>query len=221
MIRLPLLYSFRRCPYAMRARLAICASQTRVELREIVLRDKPAHMLEISPKGTVPVLQLPDQSVIDESLDIMLWALRGNDPQNWLSPQAGSLDDMLALIAHMDGPFKHHLDRFKYASRFEGANPDEHYASAISALRELANRLEKTPYLFGRTPSLADQALFPFVRQFCNAAPERFASEAPKPVQTWLSERVATPLFASVFGTKWPKWQPGDEPTFFPQLPCD
>lgn len=212
----PLLYSFRRCPYAMRARLALVASRTTCRLREIVLRDKPAHMLEISPKGTVPVMQLADGTVIEESLDIMLWALRRNDPQGWLTPEAGSLDEMLALITDMDGPFKHHLDRYKYASRYEGADPDTHYAKAIQELGKLEQRLEASPYLFGIRPALADQALFPFVRQFCNADKERFTISAPKRVQDWLNDRISSPEFSIVFGTKWKPWQPEDEPIYFP-----
>lgn len=212
----PLLYSFRRCPYAMRARLALVASQTTCRLREIVLRDKPAHMLEISPKGTVPVMQLADGTVIEESLDIMLWALRRNDPQGWLTPEEGALDEMLALITEMDGPFKHHLDRYKYATRYEGADPDTHYAKAIQELGKLDQRLEANSYLFGSRPALADQALFPFVRQFCNADKERFTISAPKRVQQWLEDRISSPEFSVVFGTKWKPWQPEDPITYFP-----
>ncbi|WP_102867335.1 glutathione S-transferase [Pseudovibrio exalbescens] len=212
----PLLYSFRRCPYAMRARLALVASNTTCQLREIVLRDKPAHMLEISPKGTVPVMQLADGTVIEESLDIMLWALRRNDPQGWLTPEEGALDEMLALIAEMDGPFKHHLDRYKYATRYDGADPDTHYAAAIQELGKLEQRLEANSYLFGSRPALADQALFPFVRQFCNADKERFTISAPKRVQKWLEDRISSPEFSVVFGTKWKPWQPEDAPIYFP-----
>src|SRR4051812_31105758 len=124
--QLPILYSFRRCPYAMRARLAIAASGQRCELREVVLRDKPAEMLAASPKGTVPVLIDTDGRVLEESLDIMRWALGRSDPQAWLEPPSGSLEDMLELIARCDGDFKFHLDRYKYARRYQGADAGEH-----------------------------------------------------------------------------------------------
>ncbi len=119
---IPVLYSFRRCPYAIRARLALDASGQRCELREIALREKPAQMLQASPKGTVPVLVIAAGEVIDESLDIMLWALGRDDPDHWLTPDADSLHGMLALIARFDSHFKPHLDRYKYPDRFEGAD---------------------------------------------------------------------------------------------------
>ncbi|WP_310619053.1 glutathione S-transferase [Flexibacterium corallicola] len=214
--QLPVLYSFRRCPYAMRARLGLVSSQTMVELREIVLRAKPAHMLAISPKGTVPVLLLPDGTVVDESLDIMLWALGNNDPQQLLTPQQGSREDMLDLIGAMDGDFKHHLDRFKYATRYEDAAPQVHYTKAIAELGKLDERLKKTPYLFGQRLSLADQALFPFVRQFANADKQAFATHAPQRVQDWLSQRLESTAFKTVFGQKWALWEPESEPVHFP-----
>ena len=114
---LPILYSFRRCPYAMRARLALAVSGHTVEHREVVLRDKPVELLAASPKGTVPVLVLPEGLVIEQSLDIMLWALNCHDPQHWLMPVQGGLQEMLELIAHCDGPFKQHLDGYKYPQR--------------------------------------------------------------------------------------------------------
>lgn len=213
----PILYSFRRCPYAMRARLGLVASGITVALREIVLRNKPAHMLEISPKGTVPVLLLNDGTVIEESLEIMLWALQQNDPRNWLTPETGSLEGMLRLIEEMDGEFKHNLDRYKYATRYEEADPDEHYALAIKELSKLSERLEKTAYLFGNRPSLADQALFPFIRQFANSDKDRFISQSPKTVQNWLTNRIEQPEFAVVFGTKWKPWSPEEDLVLFPQ----
>ena len=121
----PLLYSFRRCPYAMRARMALAAAEIELRLREIVLRDKPPHMLELSPKGTVPVLQLPDGTVLDESRDVMAWALAQADPQGWLAHK----DE--ALIDAFDGDFKHHLDRYKYTSRYEDADAPTHRAVCL------------------------------------------------------------------------------------------
>ena len=214
--RLPILYSFRRCPYAMRARMGVLASGTVVELREIVLRDKPASMMEASPKGTVPVLVLPDGRVIDESLDIMLWALRQNDPQGWLQPENDTLEEMLALIAELDGSFKHHLDRYKYATRFDDADEVAHRSMAMIALAALIARLEMTPQLFGSKVSLADIALFPFVRQYANTDRDWFEASAPDVLKHWLVEHERSDLFASVF-QKWPVWHEGDPITLFPQ----
>ena len=127
MSTLPVLYSFRRCPYAMRARMALWASGQTCELREVVLRDKPAELLAASPKGTVPVLVLADGTVIEQSLDIMRWALGRNDPMRWLEP---GLDAMLALVAECDGDFKHLLDRTKYPQRYADADMPTHRAQA-------------------------------------------------------------------------------------------
>lgn len=215
MIDHPLFYSFRRCPYAMRARMGLYASGKTVELREIVLRDKPAHMLEISPKGTVPVLQLTDGSILDESLDIMLWALRQNDPERWLAPEKGNLDEMLALIEEIDGSFKHHLDRYKYTTRYEGADEMVHRSLAMVALAPLVARLERTSQLFGVRVSLADVALFPFVRQFANTDRVWFDENTPSVLQSWLVSHETSELFAGIF-QKWPIWQDGDELTLFP-----
>ncbi len=211
----PLLYSFRRCPYAMRARMGLFAANKQVELREIVLRAKPAHMLEISPKATVPVLLLMDGQVIDESLDIMLWALGNNDPQGWLQPDKEKLDDMLALIAELDGSFKHHLDHYKYASRYEGADAVAHRSMALVALAPLCARLERTTQLFGERVSLADIALFPFVRQFANTDRDWFDDQAPHCLKNWLVGHETSDLFANIF-LKWPVWQQGDPVTLFP-----
>jgi glutathione S-transferase len=137
----PVLYSFRRCPYAMRARMAIAVSGQRCELREVVLRDKPAELLAASPKGTVPVLVDVDGSVIAQSLDIMLWALRRNDPERWLQPDGGTLDDMLSLIAECDGEFKRNLDGYKYPGRQPGADAGLHrQQGARGGYRDLAIR---------------------------------------------------------------------------------
>lgn len=207
----PILYSFRRCPYAMRARLAIKVSGQSVELREVVLRDKPQAMLEASPKGTVPVLVLENQ-VIDESLDVMLWALEGQDPEGWLTPDR---DDMLGLIAECDGPFKHHLDRFKYATRYADADPLEHRAGAEVFLSRLEARLAQNPWLFGEKASLADYAILPFIRQFSGASKGWWES-APYPnVRRWLDGFTDSAFFRSIM-KKYPQWQEGTAGERFP-----
>ena len=208
------LYSFRRCPYAMRARMAIKVAGIEMELREVVLRDKPDAMLEASAKGTVPVVVLPDGQVIDESLDVMRWALAENDPDGWLSPDRGVMD---ALIADNDGPFKHHLDRFKYATRYEDANPVVHRAAAEPYLIALDERLESTSYLMGERQSLADVAIFPFVRQFASAAGDWMQQERFTSLMAWLDRQVSSDLFLSVM-KKYPQWHAGDQETLFPSI---
>jgi len=200
----PILYSFRRCPYAMRARMALTTAGISHAIREVSLQAKPAAMLDASPKGTVPVLVLPDGRVIDESLDIMYWALNQNDPERWLAPG----DAMADLIATNDGPFKFHLDRAKYGNRYPGSDPAEHRAAAVKLLLELEERLNAGAYLFGSAPSLADVAIFPFVRQFAHADAARFALEPLPSLQAWLTRWEASELYHSAM-TKHAVWQPG------------
>lgn len=195
---LPILYTFRRCPYAMRARLAIAASGVAVEQREIVLRNKPQAMLAISPKGTVPVLQLPDGRVIEQSLDIMLWALALNDPQQWLQGGKSLPAAAKELIDTNDGPFKHWLDRYKYADRYP-EHPAEHYRQQAEVfLRQLEDLLGAHAYLLGERLSIADMAIFPFIRQFAAVDAAWFAASAYPHLQQWLGERLASDLFAQV-----------------------
>ena len=166
---LPILYTFRRCPYAMRARMALYKSEQACAVREVLLRDKPAEMLAQSAKGTVPVLVLTDGTVFDESLDIMRWALNRCDPENWLSPAHGTPDEVLALISRNDGPFKDHLDRYKYSTRYQDTDPIVHREQGVQFLEILNGRLAASTFLFGDHISLADIAIFPFVRQFAKS----------------------------------------------------
>ncbi len=210
----PILYSFRRCPYAMRARMAIVISGVRVSLREVVLRDKPGQMLAASPKGTVPVLVLDDGMVIDESIDVMHWALAQSDPEGWLLPDRPEQRvEIGRLIEDNDGPFKHHLDRFKYATRYEGADPEEHRTAIEPYLLALNERLSESPHLMGDSRTLADIAIFPFVRQFVSAANERNADWMQSPrfaaLNRWLGGHVASPIFSSIM-QKYPQWKSGD-----------
>jgi len=195
---LPILYTFRRCPYAMRARLAIAVSGVSVECREIALRNKPQAMLGISPKGTVPVLQLADGSVIEQSLDIMLWALALNDPQQWLQGEKSLSDTAKALIAINDGPFKFWLDRYKYADRYP-EHPAEHYRQQAEEFLQYLERLLGTQdYLLGARLSLADMATFPFVRQFAAVDKTWFAGSNYVRLQSWLDELLLSDLFSEV-----------------------
>lgn len=209
---LPVFYSFRRCPYAMRARLALDVSETQVALREVVLRDKPAEMLEASHKATVPVLVLTDGTVIDESLDIMRWALAGNDPEAWLEAPENETDELIGLI---DGPFKHHLDRYKYATRYEGAVAEEHREQAAAILRDLDTRLARTGWLCGERASLADFAMLPFVRQFANTDRDWFDAEPWPHLKAWLQPFLESARFKRVM-PKFPQWKSGDDEPLFP-----
>jgi glutathione S-transferase len=207
---LPILYSFRRCPYAMRARMALAVSAVGHIVREVSLKTKPAAMLSVSPKGTVPVLVLADDRVIDESLDIMLWALEQNDPERWLIPTKETMKEMMALVAINDGPFKFHLDRMKYANRFPGSENVEHRLEGIKLLTALEGRLSHSTYLFGDMPSLVDIAIFPFVRQFAHADLDAFAREPLPYLQRWLTRWESSSLFESAM-IKQAVWQPNDE----------
>jgi len=192
----PVLYSFRRCPYAMRARMAIKVSNYAVELREVVLRDKPAEMIAASPKATVPVLIEANGEVIDQSFDIMLHVLHQNDPDNWL--KADARDDlntkaaMLALIEEIDGTFKAHLDAYKYAPRNapQGSEvkrqAEEHRDFALAILAsKIESRLTNQDFLFGNRLTIADIAIAPFVRQFANTDIDWFNNQPHKDLQAW------------------------------------
>ena len=200
----PVLYSFRRCPYAMRARLAIAVSSTPCVLREVKLSARPAAMLAASPKGTVPVLVLPDGMVIYESPDIMRWALAKRDPECWLE------GDDPALITRNDGPFKHDLDRYKYPERY-GADPLKHRAMGMEFLRELDGRLDRTSQLCGPVRSMADAAIMPFVRQFA-AVDQPWFNDQPLPrLKVWLAAHRSSELFNMIMLRVAP-WSPGDRP---------
>ncbi|RZL93004.1 MAG: glutathione S-transferase [Variovorax sp.] len=196
---LPVLYSFRRCPYAMRARLALAVSGERYELREVLLRDKPAELLAASPKGTVPVLVMPEGTVIDQSLDIMLWTLRRHDPLGWLAPSDEPLANALALVARCDDEFKPQLDRYKYPGRYAPADSATFARErCASFMEELERRLARNGHLAGAHASLADAAVMPFARQFAMVDPAWF-SVCPWPhLQAWLSAWTASALFADV-----------------------
>jgi glutathione S-transferase len=184
--------------------MALLMSGLAVELREISLKAKPAAMLAVSPKATVPVLILPDAQVIDESLDIMRWALDQSDPGGWLAPDA---DDMIGVN---DGPFKHHLDRAKYPGRYSGGEDVDHYRAAVALLLPLEGRLAASPSF-----SIIDAALLPFVRQFAAIDEMRFAAEPIPHIQRWLANWQASEMFGAIM-VKVPLWSDGDKPHFFP-----
>lgn len=192
----PLLYSYRRCPYAMRARMALLVAGIEFDAHEIVLRDKPAEMLALSPKGTVPVLALPGGEVLEQSLDIMRWAFSMHDPADWWARAQSPAN--LALLSACDGPFKHHLDRTKYPERFEDADPAWHRAQAIDVLlRPLEERLQQAAQLGGDRPCATDLAIFPFVRQFAAVDPDWFAQQSLPALKAWLAGWLSHPLFTA------------------------
>lgn len=170
--------------------MALAVSGTRCDVREVALSAKPAAMLSASPKGTVPVMILPGGGVLDESLDIMRWALARNDPEGWLER------DDPALIAANDGPFKHDLDRYKYPEK-HGADPLVHRQRALAFLRELEARLSRSAQLAGSTRGLADAAIVPFVRQFAAVNPAWFGREQLPRLQAWLDPHLRSDLLAA------------------------
>jgi glutathione S-transferase len=224
---LPILYSFRRCPYAIRARLALAAAGLRpgvdVELREVHLGRKPPELLEASAAGTVPVLVLPaeagsggvgDDRVRPDSLAVMAWALARHDPDDLRrsregSAAAGERARIAALIEQNDGAFKHHLDRFKYAHRHPGDDREQHRGAALEILRGWSTTLEASGWLVGGRPSLADLALLPFVRQFRLADGEGFDQQSDLvPLQRWLQDFLEGPELAAVMAGPWAPRRP-------------
>ncbi|RLV60661.1 glutathione S-transferase [Parashewanella curva] len=203
----PLLYSFRRCPYAMRARLGLLVAKIPVRIREIELKNKPQSMLEVSPKGTVPVMIVSDsqnKKVIEESLDIMLWALTSNDPHHILATYSQQTETVLALIERNDQEFKHWLDRYKYADRFPEHGQSHYLSMACSFIENLETRLSQHTFLFGAKPSIADLAIFPFIRQFAFVDKKKFDSLPYPNLQCWLNYWLEHSWFESIMK----KYQP-------------
>jgi glutathione S-transferase len=205
---LPLLYSYRRCPYAMRARMALLQAGHAFDVSDVDLRNKPAALLALSPKGTVPVLRLPGGQVLEESWDIMRWALAAEDRDGVWSRAQSAVN--LDLLACNDGAFKHHLDRYKYPERFgepDGLR-DHHRAQAVAVLLvPLQARLQHGPFLGGAAPCATDLAIFPFVRQFAAVAPAWFAGQPWPQVQAWLAAWLDSRLFEACMAkgvTAWP-----------------
>ena len=207
---LPILYSFRRCPYAMRARMALMVAGIACELREVKLANKPPQLFEISPKATVPVLAINSSTALEESIEIMRWALAQNDPENWLA------GDDADLIARNDGQFKQHLDRYKYPTRYPEESGDDtdtfrydHRGHGFKFLEALNDRLQAQPFLNGEARTLADIAIFPFIRQFANTDRDWFDEQSLVPLQEWLEAHLASDLFASIM-PKYAPWVEGD-----------
>ena len=207
----PVLYSFRRCPFAIRARLAITSSGFVCEIREICLKNKPIQMLNASPKATVPLMVLAEDHVLDESLDIMTYTLRLRDPNDWL---AGHNEQGLFLIHRNDHIFKNHLDRYKYRDQYLDDNFD-HREACLEILRDLERRLEQNGCLLRSQYSLADNAILPFIRQFAAVDETWFAAQSLPRVQVWLADFLTSSLFKDAMVT-FNIWEEGDHAVFFP-----
>jgi UPF0176 protein len=197
-MNLHILYSFRRCPYAIRARMALAMAHIPCELHEVSLRDKPAELLRASPKGTVPVLVQPDGKVIDQSLEIMQWALQQNDPALWLKPTEGVLADLLLWVQSCDSTFKQALDRYKYPSRHPQDLPLSARNDASAWLVTVNQQLSVSGHLQGIRDSLADVAIFPFVRQFAAVDPLWWTNQPWLHLHAWLQRWLESALFNQV-----------------------
>lgn len=211
----PILYSLRQCPYAMRARLGILLAQQQVLLRDIVMKNKPKEMLLSSPKATVPVLVLEDDRVIDESLDIMVWALSQQDPQHLLGKVPSEmLPDMLALIARYDGDFVDVLKKYKAAARYHDSQEEQLRQQCEPFIQELETRLIHHRYVMGETISLVDYAILPFIRQFTRVDKKWFVNAPYPQLQNWLERHYQNPLFSKAM-KKYPQWLENREEIIF------
>lgn len=205
----PILYSFRRCPYAMRARMALLFGGCEVVIREIELKRKPQAMLEASPKGTVPVLVFEDGRVLEESVEIMQWALDGH------AMLEVDLDAQMALVHHQDTAFKPWLDRYKYHVRYPEQTKEIYRMKGELFLQAIEDRLKKTSHLFGDRPTLSDLAIFPFIRQFMFVDKTWF-DQAPYPhTRAWLQDWLTHKLFVQAMYKYSPWREDDDQPTFF------
>ncbi|CCK75936.1 Glutathione S-transferase [Oleispira antarctica RB-8] len=220
-MKLPILYSLQHCPYAMRARLGLLLADQQVLLRAIVMKSKPEEMLAVSPKGTVPVLILPDETVIDESLDIMIWALQQNDPEDLLHKDSpDDLPTTIDLIRRNDKEFKPQLEIYKKAKRFRLENVIEERQKCEVFIAELEQKLATNQFFIGQKPGLIDYALLPFVRQFSRVHRSWFL-QAPYPyLRTWLESHMQSRLYGKAMA-KFPLWLDGHEECLFGKTKTD
>ena len=209
----PILYSFRRCPYAMRARLAIKASGIIVEIREVELKNKPKEFLGISPKATVPIVCISSKQIIEESLDIMEWALKINDPLKLLKYEKLNRIEIHNILNKLENEFKQNLDRYKYSSRFDLPNPKLYRDKNLQTLNEFNKLLQNNKGICSSHLSLLDYAVFPFIRQFRNVNSVWFDSLELKFLQTWLYELIDSDEFSSIM-KKYEIWNPNQKPIY-------
>ncbi|MCG9640479.1 glutathione S-transferase [Vibrio sp. Isolate34] len=203
---LPILYSLRRCPYAMRGRMGIALSQQKVLLREIVTKDKPSELLASSPKGTVPVLVLPQGTIIEQSIEVMIWALEQNDPQDLMRSSEPELNqEILELIARNDNEFIGHLEKYRASVRYRNIDTEQRRKTCEGFISELESKLAQHEYLFGDTPSLADFAVMPFVSQFVRVEKKWFVKSEYQSVGRWLRAHLDSKLYTQVM-KQYPLW---------------
>ena len=212
--KIPILFSFRRCPYAMRARIAIKLCNLECEIREINLKLKNKEFLELSPKGTVPVLVLPDDKIIEESMDIIHWAISNNDPYNLKLKNLEIYNKDMDLISIFDNEFKYHLDRYKYNSRYKGINKEEHKYKARDLLVNLNNSLKEKQWLNGENISISDISILPFIRQYRIADIKWFDEKLELPnINRWLDKFLNSKIFNNVM-KKYKIWETTDPKIF-------
>ena len=207
----PILYSFRRCPYAMRARFAIRASGITVEIREIKLQNKPVEFLKLSPKGTVPVLVTNSEEILDESLDIMNWALRIKDSRNWLDEGKLNQNEVENILKILELEFKQNLDKYKYPTRYKNVDKNFYRDRNLSFLNKLNNLLKANKALNCSHLSLIDYAIFPFIRQFRNVDEKWFDSLNFNFLKDWLNQIIDSEDFLSIM-KKHKLWEPNRKP---------
>ena len=211
-MELSILYSFRRCPYAMRARLALQRADIKSELREVVLRDRPEHMMEISPKGTVPVMLLQDGTLLEESLDIMDYAAGKIDSVCWKKENIQNFDEM---ISKLDGEFKHNLDRYKYPNRYDDVDSIQHRDANIPFLQMINDLLASNEFLSGEEMGILDCAIFPFIRQFANHDRDWFDNLPLQRLLKWLDDCLSSEEFKIVM-KKYKQWTPDQDVVIWP-----
>ncbi|OUR61069.1 glutathione S-transferase [Colwellia sp. 39_35_sub15_T18] len=214
----PVLYSLRNCPYAMRARIAIFYAQQPVILRDVVLTNKPAAMLLASPKGTVPILVLADKQIIDESLEVMLWALKASDANDFLQKNDDdSLTEMLKLIALFDTEFKACLEAYKCAKRYHENTLTDCRQACEVYINDLEQRLSQHDYFMSSKASLADIALLPFIRQFARVERQWYLQSPYPKLRQWLNRYLQSPMFTQVMAKR-PLWTVHDKTVYFAEI---
>ncbi len=215
MINLPVLYSFRRCPYAMRARMALVYCNIQVELREVDLKNKPQDLVLLSPKATVPVLLKADKSLLDESMDIIFWAMSVHDNHDWSKFNTEQQKIAKLLIIENDSDFKKYLDKYKYSQRFPEHSEHSYRQQGEQFLNKLNDRLLVSEFLIKDSLSYVDIAIAPFIRQFANVDFEWFKQSQYQPLVKWLSGILNSPIFMAAM-QKYSVWQSGDTKIIFP-----
>ena len=217
-MRTDILYSFRRCPYAIRARWALLISEIKVEIREVDLKNKPLEFINISKTKTVPILVKTNKEVIEESLDIIIWALsesKNKQIKNFYIPISKE-EEIIEIISENDDGFKYHLDRFKYSARFNASEEDYHFIEAAKYIKKWNKKLTNSRWLIGDNPSIADWCIWPFVRQFKIACEsQKKTNYFENPIKEWLGNFEKHQHFKKLMH-KYDPWEPSSKKEYFP-----